>query len=275
MLRRALFAFSATTALLSPAASGANILHPIQNWVVDYREDQCLATREYGSAESPITLAIRPAPTGETYELLVGREHAGPDFATEQKGYVDFGNGRVKSWLLNYGFKKTKADVYQFRISAAEMQQALHAQTVTLSPEHAPDFTFELKSMPALLTGLQSCTADLRQYWNMDGEKNGRIATSSKGDVRSLFSADDYPAEAIDRNQQGSIRLQLLVDERGLVAGCDVLEPSGIPLFDVMGCQVMEKRAKFTPALDKSGKPTRSTVTTPKIVWKMGVRNSR
>jgi TonB family protein len=243
MLRRTLLIISAIPILATASISSADALHPIKNWVVDYREDQCLATRDYGSPDNPITLAIRPAPNGETYELLVGRKHSGPDFATEQKGFVDFGNGRIKSWLLNYGFTKSKADVFQF--------------------------TFELMSMPALLSSLQSCTADLKNYWNMDGENDGRIATPARGDMRALFSAGDYPAEALRRGQEGSIRLLLLVDEKGSVAGCHILEPSSVPVLDAMGCQVLKRRGKFTPALDGAGKPTKSTVATPRIVWTM------
>jgi protein TonB len=63
--------------------------------------------------------------------------------------------------------------------------------------------------------------------------------------------------------------LILLVDEAGKVAGCDVLSPSGIPALDIMGCQVIRNRARFTPALDATGKPVRSTVVTPPIIWSM------
>jgi periplasmic protein TonB len=61
--------------------------------------------------------------------------------------------------------------------------------------------------------------------------------------------------------------LILLINEAGKVAGCDVLTPSGIPALDIMGCQVIRSRAKFTPAVDANGKPVRSTVVTPPIVW--------
>jgi hypothetical protein len=37
-----------------------------------------------------------------------------------------------------------------------------------------------------------------------------------------------------------------------------------------MGCQVIGKRAKFQPALDKQGKPIRSTYITPVVVWAIG-----
>jgi hypothetical protein len=65
------------------------------------------------------------------------------------------------------------------------------------------------------------------------------------------------------------------VDEKGSVAGCHVLQPSNIPVLDAMGCQVMRLRGNFSPALDRTGKPVRSTIVTPNIVWKMGVPNSR
>ncbi len=131
----------------------AEALHPIRNWVVDYREDQCVAYRDYGSPDKVITLGIRPAPNGETYELMVARPRSGPDFATEEKGSVDFGRGPIRAWLLNYGGRRSKSDIYQFRISAAEMEQARSAKTATLRTADAPDFTFELRSMPALLKG--------------------------------------------------------------------------------------------------------------------------
>jgi TonB family protein len=266
----------AILALIAGAPALADVLHPIQNWVLDYREEQCVAYRDYGTPGKPVTLGIRPAPNGETYELLVARPRSGPDFATEERGSVDFGRGPIRAWLLNYGGKHSKSDIYQFRVSAAEMEQARSATTVTLRPESAPDFTFELRSMPALLKGLQECTADLQRYWNMGDRKPGVIAKPAKGDLRAIFSADDYPAEAIRREQEGSARFLLLISENGSVAGCHVLEPSGVPVFDALGCQVLTKRAKFTPALDASGKPMRSAVTTPKINWRLeGFRNTR
>jgi TonB family protein len=256
-------------AALIPNPASAAVLHPIANWVVDYREDQCLASRDYGSAAKPVTLGIRPAPNGETYELLVARPGHGPDYATESRGAVDFGSGRIRAWLLSYGGKKSKSDIHQFRISSADMDRALSAPTVTVSPGDVPDLTFELKSMPALLKGLKECTADLQKYWNADGEKDGTIAKPPKGDVRGVFRSDDYPGDAIQLNQGGTSRFLLLIDEQGSVAGCHVLEPSGVPVLDAMGCQVIRKRAKFAPALDPNGHAIRSTYTTPPIVWRM------
>jgi TonB family protein len=268
-LRGVAFATLTMLAIIPPTVAPAEILHPIQNWVVDYREEQCVAYRDYGSPAKPITLGVRPAPNGETYELMIARPRSGPELATEQQGSVDFGRGPIKAWILNYGGKQSKTDIYQFRISAAGMEQARSAKAVTLRPASTPAFSFELQSMPALLKGLEDCTTDLKRYWNMDGEKVGRIATLSRGDIRSLFSADDYPQEALERNQGGESTFLLLVDEKGAVAECHVLKPSGVPVLDAMGCQVIRERAKFTPARDAQGKAVRSTLVTPSVSWRI------
>jgi len=129
--------------------------------------------------------------------------------------------------------------------------------------------TFKLDNMPALLRGLEQCTADLKRYWNMDWEQTGSIAILSKGDLRGVFSASDYPSEALIRNQEGKAQFLLLIDEQGKVAGCYVEKASGIPALDGMGCQAIRERARFKPALDRAGKPVRSTAITPPINWRL------
>lgn len=246
-------------------------LAPLKNWDLDYGETQCIAYRSYGDAAKPVTLAIRPSANGANYEILVGVPGPAPDSAEELQGSVDFGRGPIKAWLLHYRPATTKLNIYQFRISAGDMAQARSASTVHLHVQNLPDFEFELALMPQILAGLDGCVADLKRYWNMDGEKDGRIAKQAKGDVRKVFaSPDDYPAEALRRGQEGDAQYLLLVNEAGKVAGCQVLLPTGAPILDAMGCVVIQNRAKFTPALDANGKPIRSTVVTPKVRWRTG-----
>ena len=245
-------------------------LEPVGKWDLDYGETQCGAFRDYGSAEDPVTLAIRPSRNGDTYEILVARRSRGPAFAEELRGSVDFGQGPIKAWLLRYGSASKALEIYQFRISAAEMAQARSAASVTLHVTGAPDFAFSLEVIPQLLSGLETCTADLKRYWNMDGEETGQIAKGARGDVREVFTWGDYPSEALNRGQEGDAQFLLLIDENGKVAGCHVLIASGVPALDAMGCSVIRNRARFKPAVDSAGKPTRSTVVTPKVSWRLG-----
>ena len=257
---------------LCQAAHGAAAVTPLQPtspWDLDYGDTQCVALRDYGNSAKPVTLAIRPAPNRETYELLVGRKNYGPEFVEEYEGSVDFGAGPVKAWLLHYGSPKGKVTLDQFRISAQEMAKARTASFVTLRSKNRADISFSLANMSALLKGLEDCTTDLKRYWNSDGRKDGTIAVGSRGDVRKVFTDNDYPTEAMKRTQEGTAQYLLLINEQGKVAGCHVLTPSGVPVLDAMGCSVIQERAKFTPALDRNGKSIRSTYVTPPISWRI------
>lgn len=253
---------------LWPTALAGEPLQPLKAWNLDYGETQCLAARQFGRVEDPVTLAIRPAPNGDTYELLLGQKRPGPNLGEEMQGSVDFGRGPIKAWLLHFGPKGQKFEIYQYRITSIEMAQARTASAVTLRTKGGPSWSLQLANMTNLISGLEQCTADLRSYWNMNPPDKAKLSVGSRGDVRPLFNSTDYPSEALWRGQEGRAQYQLLIDQAGKVAACHVLIPSGIPALDVMGCQVIRLRAKFTPALDLNGKPVRSSYITPFVVWR-------
>ena len=267
---------SVSTALISasflalPQPASARSLQAVGPWDLDYGQAQCIASRNYGDAAKPTTLAIRQSPNGETYEILLVRQTPPPEYAEELQGSVDFGHGPLRAWLLHYRPSSGKLNIYQFRIPATAMAEGRTASEVSLKIPGMPDVGFQLASMPQLLDGLEACTADLKHYWNMDGEKNGAIAKPARGDLRDLFSSGDYPWQALNNRQEGDSQYLLLVDEKGKVAGCQVMLASGVPALDAMGCAVIQERGRFTPALDPNGKPVRSMVVTPKVRWQLG-----
>jgi TonB family protein len=244
-------------------------LQPIKPWVVHFDDTECYAERTYGTTDKPIVLRIKPSPLGDTYEMLVAHKGAGPRYGEELQGSVDFNHGPIKAWLLRYATDDRKFTVDKFRITSAEMAQAKSSESVNFHIASQADESFALAAVADLLVTLDKCNEDLRQYWNMTEAKQKIIAAPAVGDVRSVFSSDDYPDEAFSRSQEGAAQFLLFVEEKGGVAACHVLQPSGIPALDGMGCQVIRQRAKFKPALDAKGRPIRSSVVTPPIVWKM------
>ena len=204
---------------------------------------------------------------GETYELLIVRKGHGPKFATQMEGSVDFGNGPVRSWILCMRIDGSNKALHMARLTRAEMAQARNARTLRFQAKKTVDAVLQLANMPAVMNRLQACTADLMAYWNHGGEPDGRIAQSAKADMGSLFRAKDFPQEAMDRRQEGAGQFLLLVDEQGKIAGCHLVMTSGIPAFDAPGMPSPARVAKFKPALDITGKPVRSAVTSPPIKW--------
>ena len=94
-------------------------------------------------------------------------------------------------------------------------------------------------------------------------------AQSAKGDLRSLFSADDYPASAQAAGAEGTVRAELTIGADGRVVSCNISQSSGNSSLDQATCNILRRRAKFTPARDSNGNPTTDTVSTPPIRWQL------
>lgn len=89
------------------------------------------------------------------------------------------------------------------------------------------------------------------------------------GDLRTLFSGDDYPAEAQRNGEEGTVQAELSVDERGRVTSCTVIRSSTHRSLDEATCGIVRRRARFNPARDVNGDAVASKITTPPIVWRL------
>jgi protein TonB len=94
-------------------------------------------------------------------------------------------------------------------------------------------------------------------------------ATSAKGDLRTLFSTDDYPAAAQSSGAEGTAQATLSIGPDGRVVGCNLIRSTGNSSLDSATCNILRRRAKFVPARDSNGNATSDTITTPPITWRL------
>lgn len=100
-------------------------------------------------------------------------------------------------------------------------------------------------------------------------QANSRGAQPAKGDLRALFSADDYPVEAQRSGEEGTVRAELTIDERGQVSRCTIMAGSGHSALDEATCRILQRRARFTPARDVNGDVVVDTLVAPPVVWRL------
>ena len=94
-------------------------------------------------------------------------------------------------------------------------------------------------------------------------------AQSAKGELRTLFSADDYPASAQAAGAEGTSQASITIGPDGRVVGCNIIRSSGNTALDSATCNIIRRRAKFVPARDSNGNATSDTITTPPITWRL------
>ena len=94
-------------------------------------------------------------------------------------------------------------------------------------------------------------------------------AQSAKGDLRTLFNGDDYPASAQASGAEGTAQATLTIGPDGRVTGCNLIRSTGNGALDSATCNILRRRAKFVPARDSNGNATSDTITTPPITWRL------
>ena len=80
-------------------------------------------------------------------------------------------------------------------------------------------------------------------------------------------TTDDYPPDAYVRRAEGTTHVQLYVSAAGRVTRCLVMASSGHPDLDAAACRTMQRRARFAPALDRSGSAVVGTFVR-RVVWR-------
>jgi protein TonB len=98
------------------------------------------------------------------------------------------------------------------------------------------------------------------------GSGSGGSGTGSGGGgarpaerIAGALANRDYPRSALRSRAQGSVSVRYTVRPDGWVEDCRVLRSSGHPDLDETTCRLIEKRFRYRPALDRSGRPVSTT----------------
>ena len=75
----------------------------------------------------------------------------------------------------------------------------------------------------------------------------------------SWMTTDDYPAESLRANEQGTTAFRATVGPDGIATDCAITASSGFAGLDDTACRLVKERGQFSPALDKKGKPITGT----------------
>lgn len=84
-------------------------------------------------------------------------------------------------------------------------------------------------------------------------------AAGAKGDPAQWVTTDDYPPGALRDNREGVVRIKWQINEQGKAENCEVISSSGSPDLDETACRLIVRRGRYSPALDQTGRPIRST----------------
>jgi len=81
------------------------------------------------------------------------------------------------------------------------------------------------------------------------------IRAAAQGDPKLWITAADYPDWAVRAELEGNVLTALTIDAEGRVSGCEISLSSGAPKLDAYSCELLMRRARFTAARGRMGRP--------------------
>lgn len=278
----ALLAIIAVCPLSARAAE--TVLEPSDKWVLNYANDSCRLARAFGKDEEkvvlildqyqpagvmdltlvgkrfkrftvprvPVSVTFGPAlPAGELRDAITGT--LGPDnIAIVMAGSRDILN-RDTSHRVAGAFEELPQ-------SSAEQEEAITEARIAVSSMR---FTLHTGSMKAPLGAMRTCMTSLARDWGLDVAQQLALSkhAAPKGPPGNWLMSTDRPKGALARGANAIVRFRMMVGADGTPTQCFVQQATMSPDFIKLTCDLLMKRARFTPALDATGKPVASYYT--------------
>ncbi len=248
---------AAALVMASQAAAAPVPPTPSGPWQVEFADQRCVASRPYTTASGPMVLGVEPSPDGEGVRFLVRVEAAAKESLGFAPGKLVVNGRQVADRVLfwrggNNGliaFAEGDKDADPQNLVRLREVRTVALQTKRLSADLALTGTEKLAGV------LATCNRGLLESWGFAAAEQDRLASWPKMEGRLPITFNDYPASAIKNGESGEVRTRLTVGADGRVTQCALRSGSGFAVLDNATCALLQRRARFTPARDKEGKP--------------------
>lgn len=242
----------------------ANVASP-QRWQLDQQPKQCVALRERAGPQNGVAITVRPFEKYHDVAILTpksgtrrGAQAATvviPGLTIDRKTYT-----RVREPA------NSTDGVFTITLSGDELRSAANAGMLTARVGGASHLV-SMKGGSKVLAALFECQEKLIAAMGIKRDWVDPPVEAS--DFSRLISADDYPSEMIEQDQEGGVTVLLEIDPTGAVTRCGSYQLFGDPMFEKVACSAIGKRARFSPARDAVGNPVKSYFLSPTIWFVM------
>lgn len=240
-------------------------------WQLEYDVDSCHLLAQFGQGDDALVANFTRYQPGDEFELrLYGRplKISGQDLPAT----VDFaptGNPRKTSVLLGraHGLPMVILNNQYLddrrpgsTIPKLSVSDEAHVDAVTITLPGKRLYRLQFGPIDAAMAAMRTCSDDLVKSWGYDPGIIANLASYPHplNNPETWLRTDDYPSAQLQKGGSGLVQFRLDVDEAGSTVGCRILNTTGAPEFAATTCKNLSRRARFSPAIDAAGKPTRA-----------------
>ncbi len=282
MIRIWRFCLALFMALPPQAAMAADIvLEPSDKWVLNYANDSCRLARTFGKGKDEVLLVLDQFQPDSMIDLtLVGKRFGrfgaptiplsatfGPALnAGEPRDAILGTLGPAKTAIVMAGPR----DILNRPIggkgeeSSDDVLRANPQQEAAITELHitasSMRLTLHTNSMGAPLAAMRKCISNLVRDWSLDPAQQDALSKRVQPLAKPGYwlRSSDYPVGALAMGENAIVRFRLMVGADGSPTQCFVQQATMSPEFIKLTCDLLMRRARFSPAHDHEGKPVAS-----------------
>lgn len=249
-------------------------LAKISNWEINYDKEACHLLAKFGTGKEETMIRLTRYQPGTNFDLtLIGKPfntenpvinvELGYGLAPPRKQQAVAGTTANGQPMLILNTQRLDGWTFRAAGTAAPFvtpEREAQVTMIDLKLWNKKRYQLQTGSMAAPMQAMRACTADLVKSWGYDPIQLASLnqppaPTTNPG---TWLRTDDYPSSAVAQGRNGIVQFRLDVAADGSVAGCHVLYRTNPDEFADLTCKLLNKRAKFKPALDENGAPVRS-----------------
>lgn len=271
---------SCGSASFSASAASAPTVYPASSpWNVHYADDSCLLVRKFGAGKKKVLLRFEKIGPSEQFSLTVLGGPLRLNSGLTTRVSLTFGPGGTPDVRERAPLGDMVVDEERLPLVIVESASLYGkpAESVLETVARGPaaearltqlkvdlrggsSFILQLGPMDKPMAALRTCMDNLVAGWGVDPEvqrtlRSAPVPLDSPGE---WLRSSDYPGAMLARGQSAVVRFRLVVDASGAVTGCAIPSSTKGDEFGKVTCNVLTKRARFTPAVDANGRPVAS-----------------
>ena len=264
--------------LAMPGISVAKDKPPISlpktsKWEINYDEDSCHLLAKFGEDKQAVIIRMTRYQPSDVFDLTLYGEplksfgptvpvRIGYGINAPVKREAISGTGGDKQPLLILNGERIDGLGYTANTTPPAIDAGLEqrANKIDITITGGKRFSLESGSLGAPMAAMRTCISNLVRKWGYDPQQQAGLSALAKPlkSPGSWLGSDDYPKGPLANGHNGLVQFRLDLDETGKVTGCFILHRTQPDDFADLTCKLIAKRARFSPALDKDGKPSKS-----------------
>ncbi len=278
------FSFGVGLLLAAPLLSASSTwaadevqVEPSSSWSMEYTPDSCLLKRTFGSGEEQVLLQFDQFDPARPPTILVSGKQFGQFSTATARVIATFGPGlqegesaeavvgtlgpeRTPLLMLGKRDLLNRSSLGSTPEFAAPTSEQVAAVTQLRLDAGSVRLMLKRGSLGAPLKAMKTCLDALVRDWGFDPEQQASLTkrVTPTGQPGLWMTSRDYPKRAIAKGERGTVRFRIMVGADGVPTQCFIPRTTMSPDFITLTCDLLMKRARFSSALDREGRPVAS-----------------